>query len=403
MNLYIKQKYFKVIFLFLILIANFLAAITLHLNENFTFSLAYKELILVVAVVFGLFYFRINIKFVHLLVFLVAIIFFKIIMFCLSDAYTAVKLISIRQLFVVYFIFFFGAVYSHDHDRQAGHLFVRLGLFVLFFGLIDRFFYLSRDVITSFFEAKSIVISSAGYPYIFLEPLTYFNEFSGELGFLRMYSFFLDPVNLGHFLVTCYAISNDKSIHKLLFFIGVILCFSKGAILLLFLYISCFELRLPISVKVITCIFIVFLSFLILKDHAGFWVHLHGLLVSLENISILGEGLGKAGNVAVMYGEGSVFDGLGDTFWGAILGQIGIIGFTFYVLCILAMYTFIRKDKRKLYYLFLIQFCLSSLSENSFNFLSVFYLSFLLGYYSNISSVSGRFYVHSKKIKPKLA
>lgn len=384
----VKNTTGLVFFLFLfIALSNFIAAILiLYFGESFIL-LAIKELFTVFMILVGFSCLSLTsisevlIGKVIAILLLTLYIFFE---FFVSKAGILPALISARQILSFYLIFLVGAVCYKFKGCSVLFSLILVGKFVFIYGVFERILYLNANWIGDFFAAKSIHLSSAGYPYVFIEPLSIYNEFPGITGFLRMHSTFLDPINLGHFFVVCYAVCylmGDK-LWSRLFSVGVLLCFSKSAMMQLLVFILYYQVPVPKLLKIFMVLVSLIISIVVLQGHAGFWIHLNGLMASLNSISLLGYGLGAVGNVASMYGEVNEIKGIGDTFFGALLGQVGIVGcLVFYLI----MFYISRPRNiafQPLYFLLIIQVGLSILSENAFNFLSLFYLVFLLGYLS---------------------
>jgi Ca2+/Na+ antiporter len=120
------------------------------------------------------------------------------------------------------------------------------------------------------------------------------------------------------------------------------------------------------------------LSLAFISTHTGFQSHSRGLFNSFESISAFGMGLGGAGNVSVMYA--AIKSGIGDSFVGALLGQVGFIGCVIWFLILLYKLKESYLMSRTITLLLVTQLALGFLSENSFNFLSIFPAAFFCGY-----------------------
>jgi hypothetical protein len=275
------------------------------------------------------------------------------------------------------------AVKSDSIDLVKRYM-IKIGILVVLMGFIEVYYSVWHFIdITDYFKIKEIPVFDKtfkrfyNYPVFFTEPL-----FGGVK---RMTSTLLDPINLGHsFAIIISLLVFDETlkyskINKrlliILFSIGLILTFSKGALLQLILFLFIANNRISIIMKVIILVVFTMLLYYASNFHFGIRLHLHGIETALKNINLLGHGVGKVGNQAFMFGEQSIE--YGDTFFGSLLGQIGIIG---YFLWILPFIIIINKLKFNVISKILIsQLLLSLISENAFNFLSIFLVCIILG------------------------
>ncbi|GLU43206.1 hypothetical protein Musp01_08300 [Muricauda sp. NBRC 101325] len=103
--------------------------------------------------------------------------------------------------------------------------------------------------------------------------------------------------------------------------------------------------------------------------------HVEGLQSTIANVNFFGHGLAKTGNQAFMFGDPSVV--IGDTYIGAIVGQIGILGFLLWIspfIVILRRLNFNLTSK-----ILIAQLIIALISENAFNLLSVFLVCIFIG------------------------
>jgi len=309
-----------------------------------------------------------------------------------SNAPLIGQITAIRQFLVFWMIFavgyFYGASTGVKHSSTF-RLFVKIGVVIVVVGIFERFTHAWSVFISPFFVSKNIGVFQNGYPFVLIEPMSFFNEFSDTTGFLRMSSTFLDPINLGHACVAWYIMclfldDNDGSennyfFYKCIFSLGVVLAFSKAALIQYMIIMFLSSKLLPIYVKSVLIIFVVIVGFVLMQSHEGFLIHLTGLFNSFTSATIFGYGLAEAGNVASMYSGVNVVN-VGDTFIGSVLAQLGVAGLFLWSAPFFLISYFMLNKSFLLPIALLLQLVLSSLSENTFNFLSVFNLSLLCGF-----------------------
>lgn len=197
------------------------------------------------------------------------------------------------------------------------------------FGIFEQVVELwTRIDLTEFFYMKGIPVDDAGVSFMFYEPLLGGRE--------RMTSFFIDPISLGHFFASAALLliygrtrgSKFELIGLLFSVVGLVLTFSKGAMLQLFIGAIILSPRIPVVVKaVLTILVVVFV--VSLPDKDGILIHVEGFLNSIGSMTPFGYGIGSVGNYASMFGaNATLFNRLliRDTFVGALFGQVGLLG-----------------------------------------------------------------------------
>lgn len=290
------------------------------------------------------------------------------------------KVGSLRQLVIPYGIISLGYLltYSFDEQRLEKWLknsiyFLTMGSLIIYLGLI--FEWLPME---AWGDMKQLALSIFDIPYMFYDGLT------GD--FIRNVSTFLDPINLGHYLVfvLIYFFYTKKAhpVFLLLVFVSLSFTICKGAFLQLALTIYIIERkRLPQWLFYMGLLSIAPLLYWASLHHDGIALHLHGLQEAITHMSFLGEGLGAVGNQAVLF-EGSTSLAIYDTFLGSVLGQLGLLG----LLCWLLPFVLLCLKLKKhiwLQALLISQLVIALISENAFNFLSVLPLMLFLGFYLN--------------------
>tara|TARA_R110002073_G_scaffold281446_2_gene445713 strand:+ start:7585 stop:8775 length:1191 start_codon:yes stop_codon:yes gene_type:complete len=285
---------------------------------------------------------------------------------------------NLRQLISPILIIGFGYyIKITDEERITGVIrflyktvfwVVAIGLLFKLFGMWD---YLS---LINYFNLKGIPVDPRGVSYMFYEPAVFYTE--------RLVSTVLDPVSLGHIIATplilCYysiAITGRKrKLLLLILFIGLILTFSKGAILQVVLALFFFNKRLSPLVRVIIPIAIVVFSLLVINIE-GILIHLVGLKNAIIYMNLFGHGLGMVGNYAKMFADDlSVYSKfkISDTFIGSVIGQIGVVGFIFWASFFIPKVKYVIFGNRIFVgsIILLSQLIVAVMSENTLNFTS---------------------------------
>lgn len=366
------------------IIGNVLAAIIIHIfGEQAGFIIGLKDAVLIITIIMvALFFGYQKLGKGELQILIAPLLFFMLyIPFGEADLFTRIS--SLRQI-LVFFLFvllgyFLSPVKKEALSRTPNAL-ITIGLIVVIIGYIERFTYAWSFFIKEYFLSKNIGVLDIGYPFVMIEPFELFNEFSG-VGFLRMSSTFLDPINFGHACVFWYFLSHqqNKKFSMLVFLTGIFFAFSKAAFMQFILIYILAVLRIPMVVKWVIALVAGLAGLAIMASHPGFLLHQKGLITALANISTFGTGLGTAGNVAWMFG--SADSGVSDSFLGALLAQTGVVGLLgwlfFSVLILKASY----KNNNIFPIMMFTHIALGLLSENSINFLSIMLPAIMTGWY----------------------
>jgi len=270
---------------------------------------------------------------------------------------------------------------------------VILGICFLSVGLWE---YIRLD---SYFTLKGIPVDARGLSYMFYEPALNYRQ--------RMVATFLDPISLGHaiaavFIMGYYKINirgQRRAILLIILFSGLILCFSKGALMQVVLALF----LLNRNINVVTRFFIpglVVLAVFMFLDIQGILIHIHGFISAITNLNILGHGLGLVGNYAKMFADNlDVYNLLkiSDTFIGSVIGQLGLLGFVIW----LAYFRPFLKKAILLKYndvggiIIVSQLAIAVLSENTLNFTSFIIPGIISGILLNHSrELSLKYYSH---------
>lgn len=388
----------KLVFLKLLItwlaISSFLLILFYNYFNSSINLLALKDVFiyLLVSLSFFIFYdkYKINKKVLIYFMFLFIVLIYA---FLISGAPLFAKAASTRQIITPFILMFLGYQFTrspYDYRRLIRFI-ILLSFIIVGFGFFERFSHLWLILsLKEYFALKNIMLFPIGYPVMFIEPLS-FNEFDGIKGLSRMVSTLLDPINLGHTLAAIITVVYyERFIFKGFFlrtlvltisFIALLLTFSKGAYLELLFIFFIFNKDVNIILRLLSIVLIFVVGYYISLHHNGFIVHFLGFYNIFEYLSFFGNGLATFGNYAHMFATDTVEKtGVADSFWGSLIGQIGLIGF-------LIWYSIFHKIIENFPYnhyltrILVAQFLFSALSENAFNLLSVFIPMFLIGSY----------------------
>ncbi len=319
-------------------------------------------------------------------IYVVSLLLYLLFHFFASNAPVFAKLASVRQVLIPFLLIYLGIC---TQIEQKDLVFfkkniIKIAVIVILFGYFEVVFSIWHSFeLGNYFKAKNIPVYGNpkepfyNYPPFFIEPI-----FGG---IKRMTATILDPINLGHTLVFIVSILYyDKSLRYgtykrifliTFFLIALFLTFSKGSLLQLVLVGLLNFTMISRGVKILIMFFLTLLLFYMSNFHLGIKIHLSGIKNAINSITLLGHGIAKTGNQAKMFFEQSVH--IGDTFIGAIIGQIGIIGL---VLWIIPFYVIYQKIKINIVgKILLAQLIISIISENAFNLLSIFLLCITTG------------------------
>ena len=286
---------------------------------------------------------------------------------------------SLRQLLSPILIFSFGYYLRINPEsiKSVIHKLYKISFWVVILGLLFLIFNMWEYInLKIYFNLKGIPVDPSGVSYMFYEPALSYAQ--------RMVSTVLDPISLGHMIATplilCYYsvfISGRKrKLYLAIFLIGLLLTFSKGAILQVVLALFFFNKNLSKAVRYLIPLLFVILVLTVINIK-GILIHLVGVKNAIVYLNVYGHGIGMVGNYAKMFADDlTVYHELhiSDTFIGAVIGQIGLFGF------ILWLSFFLPKIKWKSLFsghiihvgsiVLITQLIISIISENTLNFTS---------------------------------
>lgn len=266
------------------------------------------------------------------------------------------NLLSYRQLMIIPLFYSFGSYFvpKIDLNRMRSALFT-LMILVCLSGYVERF--ILFDSTETFWNLAGIgeyqkmkgserwAFGVGGTPGSF-----YTVDFKGfgTIDHLRRMAslLFAEPTIFGQFLVMpiVYCFLARKHFWTLFFGIALLAVLSKGGLLAVvvafaFYYIQAKRSYILNFFIVLGCISAIaataYLAYFS-KSFASVAVHLSGLAISITDLIKypFGRGVGNAGNWAVLasYTTGVDTDsvGAGESYFGALIGQLGLVGVVFY-------------------------------------------------------------------------
>lgn len=312
------------------------------------------------------------------------------------DIYT--KFVCFRQLMTPVILILYGRCLNISQDEKVDFLkfIINMGVFQAIFGIVEEFilgdkFWLALNI-SSLFKAKGFsrwVI--AGMPGNY-----YSADFYSIIGrsVRRLVGITTDPLLTAHFLAFCIVIllfldvdkKNEKIFKIVLLSIATFLTLSKGAILIVaisFLYKVWIKNR---KVAIFLIVFAITGLVGIIQSNIlrTVSIHLAGLTTAAESISIIGGGIGTSGNLASLGGKSTTS---GESFFGMILGQLGIIGLLLFIWMIKRMTKLLFAEKNKIYVYAIIAYIIAItieaiVSESAINFVGSGVAFIALGIFS---------------------
>lgn len=373
-----KERLFFFFFILVACLSPVLAAFTYWFPE-LSFLLAGKDMLVIVFFVLAVVYWKSSGHFPYPLAVFLFFILYAIGALLLSDASWGARVGSLRQLFMPIILLFIGYMVSNGKNllELNQKLVYRFLWIVTLVGFIV-YFLPARFLlwIKPYFEAKGTDISEMDLPAQWVEPV--------YDGIPRMVSVFFDPINYGHFLVFSLFFLLPRLRFNLSWFLylfqilALVLTFCKGAWLQTLILLGILYLPFPRLLKIFGIFLIPLAIYWAAGFHAGIANHQTGLENALNSLSLFGYGLGTTGNVAVIFGS---FTGpeIFDTYVGSLLGQLGLMGFAFWVMGWLVSIIGLNRSSSILSWILISQLIVSFYSENAFNLLSIWGICLFAG------------------------
>jgi hypothetical protein len=222
----------------------------------------------------------------------------------------------------------------------------------------------------------------------------------------RAVSIVLEPTLLGQLMAfpALYYLISKKYAYFLYFFLVMIMALSKGGLLALavgwLFYVYAYKLRkhgkrlLLLMSPILLALIIALLNVL---EFGSMPLHIAGLVDNVANLRhhILGAGIGNAGNFAVLaqISEGGESDILsGESYFGAAVGQLGIVALVAYAALLVATFrleVMINEEMSVKYAGIGVLIC-GFLSESAISFIGSFYVFSALGALFYLSRLRNR-------------
>jgi len=386
-ELNLKVNFLKVIFLVNIIwsaLAPLIIAFIAMISSNSLIFL-FKDLLFYFSFILLFFFPKKNIFVLDRLLILFHILFFLSfiggITFFLFDFHYW-QVYNIRQLLAPFLIISFPYIIKIPIklNKELILFILRFILFLIIIGVIFMFVDIWSVIdLSNYFSAKGIPTYSNGMPAMFFEPsMNYAN---------RLVSTILDPISFGHIITACFislffikSLCRNRKLFLIIFLIGLLLTFSKGAIFQLIIALFLLNNRLNIIVRILVPFLTLVFGFFFI-NLAGIIIHFKGLYFSIININFFGHGLGLVGNYAKMFAEDlSVYNEMkiSDTFIGSVLGQLGIIGLLVWLTFFYRHLIDLLRNRMLTGSIIIIsQLIISVLSENTLNLTSFFIPGFI--------------------------
>lgn len=275
-----------------------------------------------------------------------------------SNSNLTTVLVCLRQLFIPFILILYGySLDLTDNDIEKYLDFViGVGIWQAIFGVIERFilgdiFWLKLNI-SNLFKTKgfnSWIMSNLPGNY-------YSYDLYHILGIRirRLVGIMTDPLLTSHYLALCLVLMIFRTKRfslkdKLIFgtmMVACILTLSKGAILIILfgvlvkVYIKNKDLgRLLLIVGI--CTLAIIISTNIFSTVS---IHLKGITSIIQYSSLIGYGIGTAGNMAGLSGTKTLS---GESYMGMLIIQIGIIGCIMFVAYIMFLIKKVLKNHKE--------------------------------------------------------
>ncbi len=319
---------------------------------------------------------------------------------------------SFRQLSIPFIFYMFGRSVTIKKGQfiEVIRFFIVLSVFTVLFGIVQII------IGPSFFEALGMryyMIIKYGYVktingnIIPSSMLTWdLYKYTGKV-YLRLSSILVDPVVLTQILALAFALvtfdydfeimgKKIQRIYSVLLLLGVVLTLGKAGLMITALVIIYYYGEKNNNRKLMSYVLYSLIAIacviLIQTSGSGESISLHwaGLI---DNVKVMrnhffGTGIGTAGNLATKYAENLVNENSGESFIGAVIAQMGIMGIIIYLLFIYGMFIKYKKVKQysNLYnIIFITTNCLwitSFVNNTAISFTNCFMFFTILGFSS---------------------
>lgn len=316
------------------------------------------------------------------------------------------KLVCFRQLMTPVILLLYGRCLNISENEKIDFLkfIVNIGIFQAIFGVIEEFilgdkFWLTLNI-SKLFETKGFsrwII--AGMPGNY-----YSADFYSIIGrsVRRLVGITTDPLLSAHFMAFSVVILlyldneniNKRNFEIVLLTIATVLTLSKGAILIIaiaFIYKIWIKNK---NAAIFLFIFAVVGLVGIIQSNIlrTVSIHLDGLITATRGITFLGGGIGTSGNLASLGGNSTTS---GESFFGMILGQMGVAGLLLFILMIKKVTKFVFLKANDMYIYAIVAYIIAVtieaiVSESAINFVGSGVAFIALGLFSITNKITTR-------------
>lgn len=316
---------------------------------------------------------------------LLCMLIFCIPYFFIGNASLYTKLICFRQIMTPIILMLYGRSISITEEELNIYVkfLIKIGIAMVIFGIIEEF--IIGDAVWFNLHIEKYMEMKGFSKWVYANGLPG-NFYSADLylvfGMLRrMVSIVADPLLTGHFLALCIIILLYNNLIKnrlsyililAILTLGVIFTLSKGAILVIaigYVY-KVWKKNRGAALLFGISGFIIILY--MIKNNTLYTIaqHTGGIVASLGNI--MGQGLGSAGNYSNLYDNAS--SSVAESYFGALLGQMGLIGFVLFLFVLLFYIKQVLKKNKSVMARSIVAYILgitveAFVSESSINFI----------------------------------
>ena len=385
---------------FFLIFQNIIAAFLFEYNRNISYYvLAFKELLIALSIFF---YYMVSIlsngKIKKVELFL--IVYFLFLCF-LCVLYGKWYLFSIRQILLIPFILMFSFFVQKrvTFDRLFSCTILVLSVIAVT-GYIDIFFYSEDEWLIRIFNVDNIPKIKGFTKWasgLYNMPTNFYSfDFYNFLGrsVRRAVSIVFDPTLLGQLMVlpSFYFLLRKRYIKFILFFLCLLMSLSKGGIVGLALAILFLKYQEIVSINKK----IIYLFFSIISFGVLLWLfyyievqsvinHIQGFSDNFYNFLYFpfGRGVGTSGNFAILSSMEVELIQEGESYMGAMVGQLGLIVFIPFLYYMKLIYQFKAHNvkEKAVKYSMLSMLSASFFSESAISFTGSFFLILLSGYF----------------------
>ncbi|ETJ38538.1 hypothetical protein Q604_UNBC07368G0001, partial [human gut metagenome] len=282
----------------------------------------------------------------------IIILVYIFIEFIISPFGMMAKLANARELASGILLYLFGRAINLSSGKIKGYIkfLINIGLFISIIGFVEVI--IGNELwtyigIKKFMEYKGMGEFLNGNFFLPNNFYTYdLYKFTGKI-IRRLVSIIAEPTTTGQVLVVpaVYLIISKNEIKYrymklIIILLAILMVFGKGAYLILGISVIYYYKRyynnktlsnIMFLGIILICISLVKIS---LNQQSSIGMHVNGLINNILSLphNIFGNGVGSAGNFAMIYNTSSIELGAGESFVGVIIGQFGLIGITLYSL-----------------------------------------------------------------------